>query len=188
MDLWKSCWRSVSFSLSIRTWWLYTRVTVPTTLASGDSQVFCTSSSRMRSRNASERLVYPRLLIKRSNFSNSSESMATPIRLRPLIRTEIIEDGGARVSGAGREAEVAAFGRWHDFNDRATLEINSDAHPGRIPVNAGLGHAGPGCGARGGLFRAACARPGTIQSAAIGRHGRLCVCRADDQLSGGRRD
>jgi len=29
MDLWKSCWRSVSFSLSIRTWWLYTRVTYP---------------------------------------------------------------------------------------------------------------------------------------------------------------
>src|SRR2546430_13050022 len=104
----------------------------------------------MRSRNASERLVYPRLLIKRSNFASSSESMATPIRLRPLIRTEIIEDGRARVSGAGRQKWRHAGGG--TILTIVLLWINSDAHPGRIPVNAGLGHAGPGGGARGGLF------------------------------------
>jgi len=33
-DLWNHAGGPSVFSLSIRTWWLYTRVTVPTTLAS----------------------------------------------------------------------------------------------------------------------------------------------------------
>ena len=37
-------------------------------VASGDSHDFCTSSSRIRSRNASDRLVYPRCSISRSNL------------------------------------------------------------------------------------------------------------------------
>ncbi len=47
----------MSFSLSIRTWWSYTKVTVPTTSLSGDSQVSLMSSSRIRSRKASDLLV-----------------------------------------------------------------------------------------------------------------------------------
>src|SRR5260370_840491 len=40
---WKcECCKSVSFSFSSRTWWLYTSVTVPTTWLSGLSHDFCT--------------------------------------------------------------------------------------------------------------------------------------------------
>jgi hypothetical protein len=70
--------RSVSFSERLGTWWSYTSVKVPTT-GLLESTVSDKSASRIRSRNASERFLYPRLAIKRSNSCKRSSSSETPV-------------------------------------------------------------------------------------------------------------
>src|ERR1700733_3882293 len=72
------CCVSVSFSDRLGTWWSYTSVNVPTT-GLLESTVSDRSASRMRSRNASERFLYPRLAIKRSNSFKRSSSSETPV-------------------------------------------------------------------------------------------------------------
>src|ERR1700689_1859889 len=72
------CCVSVSFSERLGTWWSYTSVKVPTT-GLLESTVSDSNASRIRSRNASERFLYPRLAIKRSNSFKRSSSSETPV-------------------------------------------------------------------------------------------------------------
>src|SRR4051794_29225651 len=103
---------------------------VPTDAVSSEAAASVTSSARIRSRKASERLPYPRVPMSASNCARSAASMATPMRLSvpprgrcPRGRRSVPVDVRVRVrEGLAMAVAVCV----HEIGPLKEIEIRED--------------------------------------------------------------